>query len=426
MSSQPAAAHPLPWYLRPFFRDTGSIEPKHLRTLFIVSLGMFFENYDIGLLSAALPQISSELGIDTDSSGFYLGAIRLGGFGTILALIFADRIGRRRLFLIALLGMSAGTAATALSQTPLQLALFQMGTRVFMLTATAVALVILVEEFPAEHRGAAVGLLGILGGMGVALAAGLYAAVDYLPYGWRALYAVGLVPVIMVPFFRRTLTETRRFEDSRERSGDEPQESWLAPVRGLIRTHPRRALAVGLAGMFGAMSNIAFFQYISLFVQEYHGWVPWQYAAMFIAGGMIGMFGTFVGGRGSDRWGRRVVGFVTMILVPPCVALFYLGPSVGLVFGYGLTVFCILSADIVIRALSAELFPTAHRGTASGWLIAVQTLGWVVALFTIGLATRAGVSLPVAIVSVSLAAGASALCFLLLPETRSRELEEIG
>lgn len=138
------------------------------------------------------------------------------------------------------------------------------------------------------------------------------------------------------------------------------------------------------------------------------------------------MFGTFVGGRGSDRWGRRVVGVVSLLLVPAAVALFYFGPVSLLVIGYGVAVFCILTADIVIRAISAELFPTSHRGTASGWLICVQTLGWVVALFTIGFATRLGVGLPTAIVAVSLAAAVASFCFLLVPETGARELEEIS
>jgi MFS family permease len=123
-----------PWYLAPFFGREPALATGSLRVLGLVSLGMFFENYDMGLVNAALPQIAAELGMATDETGFHLGAIRLGGLGAFLILPFADRIGRRRVFLGALVGMSLGTLATALSQTPLHFTLLQMITRAFLLT----------------------------------------------------------------------------------------------------------------------------------------------------------------------------------------------------------------------------------------------------------------------------------------------------
>ena len=99
----------------------------------LVALGLGFENYDIGLLAAALPQISRDLGIGEAESGYLTGWIRLGGLGTLLLLPLADRLGRRRVFLLCLFGMGLGTLATAFSQTSLQFALAQMLARVFML-----------------------------------------------------------------------------------------------------------------------------------------------------------------------------------------------------------------------------------------------------------------------------------------------------
>src|SRR5262245_64587284 len=71
-----------------------------------------FENYDLGLLNAALKQISESLAIAPGDSGWFLAAIRLGGLGAFALVPVADRVGRRRVFLAALVGMSAGSLAS--------------------------------------------------------------------------------------------------------------------------------------------------------------------------------------------------------------------------------------------------------------------------------------------------------------------------
>ena len=421
----PEAARPLPAWARPFFGRDARLEPATLRLVLLVSLGLFFENYDIGLVNAALPQIARELAIEARDTGFTLGVIRLGGLASLLMIPFADRLGRRRVFLASLIGMSVGTFATALSQSAVQFAVAQMVTRSFLLTVQVLAIVILVEELPAAHRASGIGLLGVLGGVGFGLAAALYAAIDLVPFGWRSLYAVGLLPLALLPFFRRSLKETARFERTAPRDGVNPIRAWLEPVVQLARTHPGRVLVVGLAGVFGSSSGIAFFQYTSLFVQEFHGWAPGHYTLLVFGGGLIGVTGNVIGGRGSDRFGRRGIGFLGYALMPLCIGMFMLGPSATLVAAWGLAVLCGGAADVVVRAVATELFPTSHRAAAGGWLIGVQTVGWSIGLFSVGLLTRDPSDLPLVIAAVSMAGFVAALVLLRVPETRRRELEEI-
>jgi MFS family permease len=426
----PAGPAHVSWWLRPFLGRDARLEPAALRVLGLVAIGMFFETYDIGLVNAALPQIAADLDIATGDTGFYLSAIRLGGLGTFLIVPFADRIGRRRVFLASLLGMSIGTLATGLAQSAVQFALAQIVTRAFLLTASALALVILVEEFPAEHRGAGIGLLSVLGGLGFGLGAGLYAAVDLLPFGWRALYAIGLLPVFLIPFMRRSLQETARFEN--HRLAREPAQQadgwhgWIEPVLHLARARPGRTLTVGAAGLLGAMGSIGFFQYTSYFVQSVHGWAPGHYALLVFGGGLIGLGGNILGGRGSDRFGRRRVGFSCLVLAPLFVASFYHGPEATLAPAWGLAVLCHAAGEVIVRALAAEIFPTSHRGAASGWLIAVQTLGWTLGLFVVGLGTESMQDLARIVTVLALASVAAAICVSLLPETGRRELEAIA
>jgi MFS family permease len=427
---QPTEAPQNPWYLRPFF-GTAPVLPKNARrVLGLVSIGLFFEQYDLGMINAALLQIAPDLDMPAEDTGFYLGAVRLGGIGTFLLVPLADRLGRRRIFLLALAGMSVGTFLTALCQTPLQFTAAQVFTRTFMLTTSALAIVILVEEFPAEHRGAGLGLLTVLGGMGYGLCAILYAAVDVLPYGWRSLYLIGIAPILLIPFFRRSLQETRRFEESEPRSGHASSQGrlrdWLGPIAEMLRAHPRRAFAVGGAAFLSAIGGIGLFQYTSYYVQEVHGWTPADYSVLVIVGGAIGILGSVIGGRSSDRIGRRVVGSVGFCLAPIFGFLFFFGPSSLLILTWGLFIFCNSAGEVILRALSAELFSTSHRGTATGWLLLVQTLGWTAGLVGVGFMSSSIDELASTLAFATLILLAAGLALLAVPETRGRELEAIS
>lgn len=418
-----------PYVLRPFFGREPALPASARRTLLLVSVGMFFENYDLGLVNAALPQITADLGIAAEDTGFYLGAIRLGGVGAFLLLPFSDRFGRRRVFLASLVGMTVGTLASGISQTPLQFAAAQFFARIFMLMASALSVVIVVEEFPASQRGGGLGLLALLGGVGFGLCAILYSQVESLPFGWRSLYLFGVVPLLILPAVRRALAETRRFEAHSRELRDLPAisllQSWFGPLRELARTHPRRVAAVGVAGFFGATGTIGLFQYTSYFAQEVHGWTPGQYALLVLGGGAIGVMGNVFGGRGSDRFGRRAIGAVVLCLAPAASALFFNGPSFILPIAWGCFVFCTSSFDVVIRALSAELFPTAQRGTSTGWMMLVQTMGWTSGLIAIGFATDSISELGPTITAVSFTLFLAAMAILAVPETRCLELETI-
>ena len=79
----------LPFWARPFFAAGTTLPADRLRTLVLVSLALFFENYDIGLVNAARPQIAEGLAISGQDTGFMLSAIRLGGLGAFLLIPFA-------------------------------------------------------------------------------------------------------------------------------------------------------------------------------------------------------------------------------------------------------------------------------------------------------------------------------------------------
>jgi putative MFS transporter len=424
-----AARRRNPWWIPIWLGRAPALDPADLRMLGLVVLGSFFEAYDLSLLTAALKHISQDLRIDANQIGYYLGAVRLGGFLAFALLPFTDRFGRRPLFLLSLLGMSVLTLATAFAQTPLQFVGLQLVSRAFMLTAVGVGVVMLTEEMPAEHRGWGLGILGALAAFGHGLGALLFGFVDVLPFGWRALYAIGAAPLLAFPFIRRSLRETARFAEhhaTRDPSADGGLAGWSRPLLALLRANPGRAAAVGAAGMLFALGAISVFQFSSYYLQKMHGWEPRQYSVMLLTAGGIGVVGNVVAGNLGDRFGRRAVGFASLALYPLAAIAFYQGSGWLLPVAFAAIVFTSSAADVVIGALSAELFPTSQRGASSALLTLVRTFGWIAGLWLVSGGMTRETDMPNVISGLAGVVGIAAFCVLLLPETGRRELETLS
>jgi AAHS family benzoate transporter-like MFS transporter len=413
-----------PWWIPPFLGGipTG-VEPAHLRVLGFVTLAMFFENYDLSLLGSALPQIASSFGLDKAAQGEFAAATRLGALPAFLLLPLADRIGRRRLLLLAIAGMSVGSFLTALAQSPLQFVLAQVATRTCIVAAAITSFVVVSEEFPAANRGWGIGMLGGVGAIGFGFGALVYGFVESLPFGWRALYAFGILPLLFLPAFARGLRETARFAaaTAATRAGGA-----LRPIAELLRRHPRRALAIALiAGLANAGVGPSL-QFISEFLQTERGWTPGAYATLSVVFGAFAIIGNPVAGRLGDRFGRRRVAASVLVLFPLASLAFFAGPSTLVALPWTLMVFLFMATNVCVRALSTELFPTSLRGTGAGSLALLETLGVGAGLFAYTAAMEAFGSQSLALPLVAVVCLVAAVSVFLVPETARRELEDVS
>jgi len=129
-----------PWWIPPFLgRVPAGVEERHLAVLGIVALALLFESYDMALLTAALGRIASDFGLSEATQGLFTGSIRLGALPAFFVIPLADRLGRRRLFLVSVAGFSIGAFLTAFAQTPEQFVVCQMLSRTFVISASASA-----------------------------------------------------------------------------------------------------------------------------------------------------------------------------------------------------------------------------------------------------------------------------------------------
>ncbi|MDD9934477.1 MAG: MFS transporter [Myxococcales bacterium] len=418
-----------PWWIPPFLgRVPAGLDDRSLQLLSAVALALLFEEYDLAMLTSTLKYISADLGMPEKEFGPYLIMIRAGALLAIFIIPLADRLGRRPLFIYSTAAMGVFTFATAFAQTPMQFVLLQAATRTFFLSGSAAAFVIITEEFPAEHRGWGMGMLAALGAVGHGVAAGAFALIDVLPYGWRALYAFGVIPLLLIPYFLSRVPETQRFKDHNV----EPARFFglgevIGPLKALAVTHPARAAGIALSGFLVSAATLPSFQYIGHLVLKGRGWSPGEYSTMVIVGGAIGIIGNIVAGRLGDAYGRKIVGFTLFSLFPFAAWGVYQGSTAVISASWVGLVFCSMGGRVVLRALSTELFPTSHRGAASGMYSVLETLGGMTGLYILHRMGTDGVD-EIAdhtpLVASVIVLGAAVLLFF--PETRRRELETIS
>jgi MFS family permease len=407
------------------FGSTPAFTARQWRVFLIALTAGFFDNYDRALLSLALKQIQKGLHIAEESLGSLLSMIRLGYVFSLFITPLADLFGRRRLLLYTIVAYTIFTGLSSIAPNQRVFMIWQMLARAFAGAEATVALVILTEEVDAGVRGWAIGLLSALVSVGYGMAAIGFALINVIPYGWRGLYALALIPLVLIMPLRRVLPESRRFE--REQESGELGRNILVPLKALFRAYPGRLamlIAVAFLGNLGGNAAGALFP---KYLQEAHGWSPGNVSSLFFLGGALGILGNIVAGRLSDRFGRRTMGSAFYLVAPILTIWLYTTRSNLVIPIWIVELFCDVASSTIATAYSAELFPTSYRSTAGSALAVAGTTGGALGLFLEGVLYRATGShwrsvrmLTVFWMTVSF------IMYFFFPETAGRELESIS
>jgi MFS family permease len=412
------------WLLRP----PVTVDQRTERIILLIGSAAFFAGYDMNIFFLAAPQIQEAFHIPENRIALTTAYFRMAAVFAMLICASADLVGRRRLLLITIFGQAVFTLATAFAGGYESFVWAQFFTRVFGYAEEMLCFVVIVEEVAAGARGWANGTLTSMDFLGAGVASLVFAGINVLPGGWRALYVVGAVPLFLVAILRRRLPETARFaaQENAIKAKSKFAET-MGMLRDMVRQYPGRLAAIFIAvSAWGFAISAATLLASKVLQSDYH-YQPWQTTALFVPGGLVGLGLAIAAGRLSDKVGRKPMAFAIVTLCGICFYLFYGGaPAWAMPILWTLAFFGFFSGDVLVAGFALEIVPTHYRATVSGLRYLVEiSIGALALLLEGHLYDRFHahgpaiqwllITIPITLVSI-----------LFLPEPAGKTLEEMS
>jgi len=365
------------------------LTPYQWRIFLVTWLGWALDSADFGLFALVLrPAVTELMGgtltaAEMGCVGGYLAMVGLLGWaiGGFLFGMVADRIGRVRTLMLSIIMFSVCTALQGLAQTPFQLGLFRFLAGIGTGAEAVVGIALVAEAFASTHRAKILGIMMTGGAFGALIGGQVYALVG--PYGWRWVFAVGILPAVLLLLLRRGVHEPAHFNAVQERratvkaagaTSAEDRAFMQLPFRQLFSPALRFSTFIGVLFCVGTLLSIWTSQIWlptiqSLMLQKEGVTGPdaiRQVGTGMMLWGVGGIFGYASFGFLADAVGRRptIVFYNIGAIAAGLVLYLYIDSYADfrlmlLVFGY--FVFGVFAGHAVYLP---ELFPTHVRATA--------------------------------------------------------------
>ncbi|OLN32639.1 Niacin transporter NiaP [Desulfosporosinus metallidurans] len=430
----------------------------HKKVFSLAAMGYLFDAYDVALLGFIMPLMSKELHLTPVQIGFTF-SIGLFGMliGALIAGTLADKFGRLKIFQYTLLTFAIATGLTAFAPNYTILLVLRFITGLGLGGEQPVVFTFLSEMVPNEYRGRVNGMTEAMWGFGTLLAA--TTAFFVLPvFGWRMTFAFGVLPAILVWFFRLGIPESPR---------------WYM-IKGQIDKAEQQLIMIEkiVEGEKGPLSEPQIVAPITLLTGYKHAalmkpvflkrsvvlWALWFFS-MFGFWGVTSWMPTLIKQAGYSLYAS--IGFVfimNLVWVPsgivssilmdkigrktPLTVYLVLGGIVTLLYGWVLAnhiggvaallscgmavIFCMAGAFPVIFAYTPENYPTEIRGTGTGTANAWGRVGGILAPTIVGfLYPIIGLTYTLGVVAAAFALGGVVMALWGI-ETKNKILEEIS
>lgn len=200
------------------FMDDMPVGALHRFVVWVVGIGLFFDMYEIFLVSSIGSALQNEYGLDGHSTAFklLLASAFIGMFfGSLCLGSLADRIGRRRAFLFTLVWYSAFSLIGAFSLNAAMLVACRFLTGVGVGAIYPVADSYLSEILPRDRRGRLAAWAYTTSYVAVPLVGFLAVWLNPLHVGaitgWRVILAIGGLGAVFVLAVKHRLPESPRW-----------------------------------------------------------------------------------------------------------------------------------------------------------------------------------------------------------------------
>ncbi|MDR0563506.1 MAG: MFS transporter [Azoarcus sp.] len=354
-------------------------------------LVLMMDGADLMFLSYSLVELSKDFGLTKAEAGM-LGTITLIGMaiGGIYGGWAADRMGRVKTVVWCVALFSVGTAALGATQSYLQFAIFRFIAALGLGAAYVTCNTLMAEYVPTKYRTTVLGTLQAGWSVGYLLAT-ILAGIIIPNHGWRWLFYIALIPVVLALLMQWLVPEPQSWVEANMKRLQGLGQQMASKSQSAYKTIFADASARKLFLLWCITACCLQFGYYGV-----ANWMPsylekelgMQFKKMteYMVGYYTAMIlGKVIAGWAADRIGRRAVyafGAIGAAIFLPVIVLYYTPENIiylltafGFVYGipYG-----------VNATYMTESFETKIRGTAVGGAYNIGRVIAAAAPFTIG------------------------------------------
>lgn len=370
----------------------------HMILLLCCSFIMFFDGYDLIVYGSVLPTLMKEWNLGPDQAG-WLGSAALMGMmcGALVLGSLADRVGRRPIIVHGTLLFSLAAIATGFAPNPDVFWALRFITGIFLGGVIPNIVSLMNELSPAAKRHTLTTIMLSIYSVGSIIAT--LVAMWILPLlGWRAVFFVSGISLLILPLIYRHMPESMAFLMNRGRAAearkllnrsapsvDASSADWSLPAAKERESVSPAALFRAGRALGTPMIWVAFGMCM-LMVYGLNTWLPKiMIASGFDLGSSLQFLvvlnigataGALAGGWLGDRFGNKKVLLAFFALAAISLLLLGMHPSPvllnALLFLAGATTVGTLA---VVHAFGADFYPAAIRSTGVSWCSAVGRLG---------------------------------------------------
>lgn len=428
----------------------------HVKVRFLIGAVTFFEAFDQLLSASALPVLIKDWHLSTGQATF---AITAGSVGMLLGALVAgwmgDRVGRVRTVALGVAVTALASLAVAFSNNIEMFSLFRFVQGLGIGGVVPVAATYINEIARSDKRGRFVLLYEMIFPLG--LAAATLVAVWVVPtFGWRAMFVIGALPVLLAVALPKKVVESPRWLLSQGRTEEAEQviariEAEVAAATGAELPEPAEAPAEDTAR--GRLRELFTGRYLRRttvlsalwFVAYYvnHGistWLPSLYTRHFgldlttaleytLLSNVTGLLGTFAVALVIDRVGRRpalVAALLGSALTLVTLALVGVTSGSQVAIFASCTTFFVYAINAGLYLYSPELYPTRNRAKGAAFGGLWNRLGVILGPITVGAIIGGGGSLTLVFAQLGGVALVGAVIALFAVETKGKTLEELN
>ncbi len=363
-----------------------------LGVLMLVTLFSYIDRYVFNLL---LPQVQADLHISDTRVGVLQG-VAFGLFYSVMAVPFGlmvDRWNRRNLVAGAVIFWSLATIGCGLSHGFWQLLAARTAVGLGEAALMPAAMSIIVDLFPPERRGRALGIFStavFIGGGGSSLVGGAVLSAFGTSHSvtlpllgtiavWKAAFITIASPGLLAGLLALTIREPQRHHQI---AAATPQGDSMGRF---LRQHPKPFFYVLACYSIATFVSFSFFPWLpSLFVRSYHVSPATAGYAIGLGTLIMGILGSLTAGGLADRWTRqgkpggkfRLTLIWWLLLAPTTLGVclcgnFVLAAVIFAIYHFGN---CLMYSSA--SATMQDMVPNELRGrTAALWFMVTGVIG---------------------------------------------------